>query len=150
RAAETTIGVATSGGASTHETTDVYVADVWQRAAVYRREQLSPGLLVAGPALVLETTSTVLVEPGWRMELTAGGDVLLVDEGAALIGHPARAADDSTCDPVTLELFNHRFTQIAEQMGQTLRRTAISTNVKDRLDFSCAIFDDAGELVAHA
>lgn len=106
-----------------------------------------------GPAIVLEPSSTIVVEPGWSAELGARGEVLLADLMAPR--HPPAEARGATAarasaDPVNLELFNNHFVAIADQMGATLQRIALSTNVKERLDYSCAIYDPNGELVGHA
>ncbi|MHC4065862.1 MAG: hydantoinase B/oxoprolinase family protein [Planctomycetota bacterium] len=125
-------------------------------APVYRRDQLRPGDHFAGPAIVLEPTSTIVVEPSWSAMLTARGEVLLTAESLPSVQDDRQSASDGVqsvveaCDPVTLELFNSHFANIAEQMGATLQKTALSTNVKERLDFSCAIYDAEGDLVAHA
>ena len=135
------------------DSTSLYWSGGWHQASVYRGEQLHPGDHFAGPAVVLEPNSTIVVEPGWSAELTARGEVLLTDGVAASPrrdDEPAAARAAEIADPVTLELFNSHFAAIAEQMGARLQRTALSTNVKERLDFSCAIYDPAGELVAHA
>jgi 5-oxoprolinase (ATP-hydrolysing) len=106
----------------------------------------SPGARIKGPALLLEENSCVVVEPGWEAKFTGRGDLILTDAGVeASMAGPAPEAT-----PVELELFNHRFAAIAEQMGATLQRTALSVNVKERLDFSCALFTGEGDLVANA
>ena len=116
------------------------------RAAVFQREELSPGDGFEGPALVAEAFSTIVVDPGWRAEVTGLGDLLLTDAR-----RPGRAAAESAeRDPVRLELYGNRFRHVAKQMGVTLQRTSLSVNVKERLDFSCAILDAAGELVVNA
>jgi 5-oxoprolinase (ATP-hydrolysing) len=115
-------------------------------AGVYAREALRPGDRIAGPALVAGATTTVVVEPGWAVEVTAR-DHLLLERAEAL---PRRVALGTDCDPILLEIFNNLFMAIAEQMGVTLRNTAYSVNVKERLDFSCAVFDAEGRLVANA
>ena len=119
----------------------------WLSTAVYRREQLLPGMRLDGPCIVLEPVATVVVEPGWTAHVTRGNDLHLVARESSAA--PSRAAAASA-DPVELELFHQRFVSVAEQMGATLRRTALSTNVKERLDFSCALFDAGGALVANA
>jgi 5-oxoprolinase (ATP-hydrolysing) len=127
---------------------------------LHRREMVV-GDRVTGPALVLQDTSTVVIEPGWMGKVIPGGVLVLEDDAALVCGgstgrmhrgvHPPAVPDGSTeVDPIRLELFNHRFASIAEQMGVTLRRTALSTNVKERLDYSCAIFTPSGELVVNA
>jgi 5-oxoprolinase (ATP-hydrolysing) len=118
-----------------------------RRTPVHRREKLRPGARLEGPAIVLESIGTVVVEPGWAAELDAGGNLVL--EPVAAPTGPDVAAGDRP-DPVALEVFNNLFMSIAEQMGGQLRRTAVSTNIKERLDFSCAVFDAEGRLTANA
>ncbi|MBS0001805.1 MAG: hydantoinase B/oxoprolinase family protein, partial [Thioalkalivibrio sp.] len=113
---------------------------------LYRREDLHPGQVMAAPAIVIEANGTVVLEPGWQAEVRAGG-VLLLRRVEAL---PARKEVGTDCDPGLLEVFNSRFMAIAEQMGYTLQNTAHSVNIKERLDFSCALFDAGGGLVANA
>ncbi len=115
-------------------------------APVFRREALRPGDRVSGPALVAAETTTVVVELGWAAEVTAR-DHLRLERNAPL---PRRAVLGTDCDPILLEIFNNLFRTIAEQMGVTLQNTAYSVNVKERLDFSCALFDAAGRLIANA
>jgi 5-oxoprolinase (ATP-hydrolysing) len=118
----------------------------WQNVPVLQREQLTPGKRLTGPAIVLEATATIVVDPGWVLEIDDAGRITLEDRGA-----PARVEVAGTDpDPVLLEIFHGRFGSIAEQMGTVLRRTAMSTNIRERLDFSCAIFDACGGLVANA
>lgn len=115
----------------------------WLDVPVYDREALPPR--VDGPALILEDTGTVVVDPGWRVR--RGPDGVLVVEDV----HPsATRALTTRRDPVSLEVMGSRFMAIAEQMGEVLRRTAVSTNIRERLDFSCAVFDGHGGLVANA
>ena len=116
------------------------------RTPVFRRGGLGPGQAVDGPAIVIESTATTVVEPGWRASVAPSGDLLL-DRVVPLARESAVGTD---CDPVMLEVFNNRFMSIAEQMGLTLENTAYSVNIKERLDFSCAIFDPDGMLVANA
>ena len=113
---------------------------------LYRREALQPGQVVPAPAIVIEDNGTVVLEPGWQAEVRAGG-VLLLRRVEAL---PGREEVGTECDPGLLEVFNSRFMAIAEQMGYTLQNTAHSVNIKERLDFSCALFDAGGGLVANA
>jgi 5-oxoprolinase (ATP-hydrolysing) len=115
-------------------------------AAVFTREALRPGDRIAGPALVCGATTTVVVEPGWTLEVTPR-DHLLLDRVEPLA---RQVAVGTHCDPILLEIFNNLFMTIAEQMGVTLQSTAYSVNVKERLDFSCAVFADDGSLVANA
>ena len=115
-------------------------------APVYRREGMRPGDRIAGPALVCGATTTVVVEPGWGLEVTAR-DHLVLERVEPL---PKRVAIGTESDPIMLEIFNNLFMTIAEQMGVTLQNTAYSVNVKERLDFSCAVFDPEGGLIANA
>ncbi|HVH20054.1 MAG TPA: hydantoinase B/oxoprolinase family protein [Myxococcota bacterium] len=116
------------------------------RTPVHRREALGPGTELAGPALLLEETGTLALDPGFRLRVREHGVWVLEDEGGA----PSRARDTDVTDPVRLEVFGHRFMSIAEQMGAVLRNTSVSTNIKERLDYSCAVFDRDGGLVANA
>jgi 5-oxoprolinase (ATP-hydrolysing) len=116
------------------------------RAPVYRRETLAPGHSVAGPAIIAESNATTVVEPGWRAGITAR-DHMVIDR----IEPVSRAAAIGTqVDPVRLEVFNNLYMSIAEQMGLRLANTAYSVNIKERLDFSCAVFDQHGALIANA
>ncbi|MGB7079629.1 MAG: hydantoinase/oxoprolinase family protein, partial [Xanthobacteraceae bacterium] len=118
----------------------------WHKAKVYRRDQLLPGHKVKGPAIVIEPHQTVVVEHGWQAELTAKNHLVL-----RRVAKLARAhAIGTKADPVMLEVFNNLFMSIAEQMGVALQNTAYSVNIKERLDFSCAVFDGNGSLVANA
>ncbi len=118
----------------------------FHEAAVYRREQLFPGAKVPGPALIIEPNQTIVVEPGWRAEVTTK-DHLVLTRAVPL---QRMLAVGTKADPVMLEVFNNLFMSIAEQMGLTLQNTAYSVNIKERLDFSCAVFGAEGELVANA
>ncbi|TPQ24732.1 hydantoinase B/oxoprolinase family protein [Methylomonas koyamae] len=118
----------------------------WHDAPVYRRERLGCGQTVAGPAVILEPTSTIVVEPGWQALMQHNGDLLLSGNKYS-IAAPSLAAGP---DPVMLEIFNQRFMSVAEQMGFVLQNTAHSVNIKERLDFSCAVFDAGGNLIANA
>jgi 5-oxoprolinase (ATP-hydrolysing) len=124
----------------------LYAAGNWTQAALTRRRDLRPGDRVAGPALIVEDFATTVVEPGWRAELTARGDLLLT----RVTARPGRPAAGTAVDPVMLEIFNNLFMSVAEQMGARLQATAHSVNIKERLDFSCAIFDAGGGLIANA
>ncbi len=118
----------------------------WREAAVYTRDQLGVGHRIAGPALLIEPHQTIVIEPGWAGEITPRDHVVL----HRVEPLPIRTAAGTQADPVLLEIFNNLFMSIAEQMGVTLQNTAYSVNIKERLDFSCAIFDPAGSLVANA
>ncbi|HEX2134880.1 MAG TPA: hydantoinase B/oxoprolinase family protein [Microvirga sp.] len=118
----------------------------WHDAAVYRRDRVGPGARLSGPALLIEPHQTIVVEPGWAAEITAKNHVVLRRIEAARTA----PAVGTSADPVMLEVFNNLFMSIAEQMGVTLQNTAYSVNIKERLDFSCAVFDAEGRLVANA
>ncbi|MGE3780088.1 MAG: hydantoinase B/oxoprolinase family protein, partial [Pirellulaceae bacterium] len=146
----------------------------WDTASVWRRDQLTPGDRLSGPALVLEKTSTTVIEPGWQGEVLSGGEILLTWQGrhgaaeqvrvnvptprdaggstgsAEATNDPSLGAVAAEVDPVALEVFHNHFASIAEQMGITLRATSSSVNVKERLDFSCALFTATGDLVVNA
>ena len=133
------------------ETTSIYTNGSDQTAGLFRRHDLRAGDEIVGPAIVCEPTSTVVVDQGFCGTITARGELLLVDVGGAAdatTDQPSRS--DDAPDPAQLEIFNNQFASIAEQMGVTLQRTALSTNVKERLDFSCALFDAEGGLVVNA
>jgi 5-oxoprolinase (ATP-hydrolysing) len=117
----------------------------WVECPVFWREDLAGGATVPGPALILDETSTTVVDPGWELEVAGDGLLIVRDREPT-----ARAIGDTGADPVRLEIFGNRFMSIAHQMGAVLQRTAISTNIRERLDFSCAVFDRAGGLVANA
>jgi 5-oxoprolinase (ATP-hydrolysing) len=122
-----------------------YSQGAWHEAPIVRREALRPGALLPGPALVIETHQTVVVEPGWRLEVSSGDDLVL-----RRVEPRRRENAAAKADPVLLEVFNNLFMSIAEQMGEALRNTSQSVNIKERLDFSCAIFDANARLVANA
>ncbi|WP_315837212.1 hydantoinase B/oxoprolinase family protein [Bradyrhizobium prioriisuperbiae] len=126
--------------------TQFFSAGRWHEAEVYQREAIVPGHRMPGPAVIIEPNQTIVVEDGWEARLT-GRDHLVLARVKAM---PARAAVGTAADPVMLEIFNNLFMSIAEQMGVTLQNTAYSVNIKERLDFSCAIFDATGALVANA
>ena len=118
----------------------------WRRAMVFMRDTLAPGHKVKGPAIVVEPHQTVVVEDGWQAELTAKNHLVL--RRIKKLVRPR--AVGTRADPVMLEVFNNLFMSIAEQMGVALQNTAYSVNIKERLDFSCAVFDGDGSLVANA
>jgi 5-oxoprolinase (ATP-hydrolysing) len=131
---------------ATARRTRFFSSGKWQRACVYLRDALAPGHKIKGPAIIIEPHQTVVVEPGWRAELTARDHLVL-----RRVQKLARARAIGThADPVMLEVFNNLFMSIAEQMGVALQNTAYSVNIKERLDFSCAVFDGDGSLVANA
>ena len=133
-------------GASPSATRRIFCEGAWREAGIFLRRDLRPGDRVAGPALVVEPHQTIVVEPGWRAEITARDHVLL----RRVEAKRRQAALGTEADPVMLEVFNNLFMSIAEQMGVTLQNTAYSVNIKERLDFSCAVFDASGALVANA
>ena len=118
----------------------------WHRALVYTRGQLIPGSKVKGPAIIIEPHQTVVIEHGWQAELTAKNHLVL----RRVQKLKRTRAIGTHADPVMLEVFNNLFMSIAEQMGVALQNTAYSVNIKERLDFSCAVFDGNGSLVANA
>ena len=113
---------------------------------VYQRETLAPGAAILGPAILAETNATTIVEPGWQAHVTTD-DCLVLERS---VPRPERVAIGTSADPVMLEIFNNLYMSIAEQMGATLANTAYSVNIKERLDFSCALFDAQGNLIANA
>jgi 5-oxoprolinase (ATP-hydrolysing) len=127
-------------------TVDMFTAGRRHRTPVYRRDGLRPGDRIDGPAIVAEANATTVVEPDWRAEVTAQNHLVLERVRTAV----RTAAVGTAVDPVMLEIFNSLFMSIAEQMGFALANTAYSVNIKERLDFSCALFDAAGNLIANA
>ncbi|MCJ0764059.1 hydantoinase B/oxoprolinase family protein [Variovorax terrae] len=128
------------------ETVRMYSGGQWHEAALVVREDLRPGDVIPGPAIIAEKNATTVVEPGWEAALTAL-DHLVLDRR---IPRAVKFAAGTTVDPVLLEVFNNLFMNIAEQMGLQLQNTAYSVNIKERLDFSCALFDAGGNLIANA
>ena len=126
-------------------TARVHMAGRWQHVPLYRREHLAAGQAIPGPALIVEAGSCTVLDPGWSAVMTARGDLLLESDQAL-----HRAPDLARPDPTWLTLFNRRFMSIAEDMGRVLQMTARSVNIRERLDFSCALFDRRGELIANA
>ena len=115
----------------------MHASGAMQETPLYLRDELRPGHRLRGPALIAETNATTIVEPGWQLDVTAAGDLLLTRVEARAFRHAA----GTRVDPVRLELFNNLFMSIAEQMGLRLANTAHSVNIKERLDFSCALFE---------
>ncbi|MDZ5460810.1 hydantoinase B/oxoprolinase family protein, partial [Azohydromonas lata] len=118
----------------------------WRDAALHVRESLAPGATIAGPAVIAEKNATTVVDAGWQAQLTAQGGLEL----RRIRPRAAVRAVGTEADPVMLEVFNNLFMNIAEQMGLRLQNTAYSVNIKERLDFSCALFDAGGNLIANA
>ena len=135
-----------TGDATPIADAEIFSAGREYRAPIYDRARLRPGERLEGPAIIVEANATTIVEPGWRARLDARRNLVL--ERAA--ERPGRMRILAKADPVMLEVFNHLFMAIAEQMGTALQNTAYSVNIKERLDFSCALFDRTGSLVANA
>jgi 5-oxoprolinase (ATP-hydrolysing) len=146
QAPSTVAGKATDTAPTVITRVPVRMAGAAHEAPVYRRSDFGPGAAVDGPALILEDTGTTVVEPGWRAAADAALNLIL----ERTVPLPARKAMGTDVDPIMLEVFNSRFMACAEQMGEALRATAYSVNIKERLDFSCAIFDATGALIANA
>ena len=125
---------------------ETYMAGGFVETPVFERRALQPNDAIDGPAIIVEANATTVVEPGWRAEVTARDDLVL-ERTRALARASAIGTD---VDPVMLEIFNNLFMSIAEQMGVVLANTAYSVNIKERLDFSCALFDPCGNLIANA
>jgi 5-oxoprolinase (ATP-hydrolysing) len=123
-----------------------FMAEAEHDTPFYNRSTLGPGAVVDGPAVIVEDTATTVIEPGWQATMNDLGDLVLV----RVVPLPERAAIGTSVDPVQLEIFNNLFMNIAEQMGVVLENTAVSVNIKERLDFSCAVFDPNGDLIANA
>ncbi len=137
---------ALAGGSGAEGTTNVYSGGAWHDAAIYRRDDLEPGQPVRGPAIIIEDHGTNVIDPGWQAELRR--DAVLVLTRAEVRDRSSTVGTNA--NPVTLEIFNNLFMNVAEEMGAVLANTAHSVNIKERLDFSCAVFDSDGNLVANA
>jgi len=142
------VGVSPAGGVACDDKrrTTMIVDGNSQEVPVVLRCELTPDARIPGPAIVIEPTSTIVIDPVWEGRVLESGDLLLERRGEAF----GESTISESVDPIQLELFNNQFAAIAEQMGTTLRRTALSTNVKERLDFSCAVFTPDGNLVVNA
>ncbi len=128
------------------DSVSMYSYGGYHETQVFAREALKPRALINGPAIITEKTTTIIIEPGWQAEVTERDHLILTRR----VPLPARSSIGTEADPVMLEIFNNRFMSVAEQMGYTLQNTAHSVNIKERLDFSCAIFDREGNLIANA
>jgi len=124
----------------------MFTGGKWHDTPLHRREKLGPGARIAGPAIIAEANATTVVEPGWQAEVTALDHLVL----ERIVPRDKRVAIGTEADPVMLEIFNNLYMSIAEQMGLRLQNTAYSVNIKERLDFSCALFDAEGNLIANA
>ena len=144
--ADTAASLPAAGDARPAARVPMFTGGRWAEVDLVPRGGLRPGAVLAGPAIITEDFATTVVEPGWQAELTGRGDLVLTRPGPA----PARRVAGTGADPVLLEIFNNLFMSVAEQMGVRLRSTAHSVNIKERLDFSCAVFDAAGQLIANA
>ncbi|KAI9986820.1 hypothetical protein PInf_025781 [Phytophthora infestans] len=139
-----------------HSTTPFYFEKdkAWKEIPVYLHEELLErrGAKYKGPAIIMQGTATVVVEPEWEVQIMSSGDLYLVSttEATGPENQPVVRSEDVPLDPIQLSVFSHRFMGIAEQMGRTLARTSVSVNIKERLDFSCALFGPDGGLVANA
>ncbi|NJR37572.1 MAG: 5-oxoprolinase [Leptolyngbyaceae cyanobacterium CSU_1_4] len=150
---EPVIASARTTGLEPITTVEIYTKGNWHQTPVYQRQDLQPGDRITGAALIVEATGTNVIEPGWCAEITGENHLILTREEASLGEHSqAELAHEreGKPDPVRLEIFNNLFRAIAEEMGITLQNTSYSVNIKERLDFSCAIFDQEGQLVANA
>ncbi|HEY9659337.1 MAG TPA: hydantoinase B/oxoprolinase family protein, partial [Allocoleopsis sp.] len=131
----------------------MYTANTWHNTPIYQRDMLQTGDRITGPAIITEPTGTNVIEPGWIAVVSDRNHLILTKQkeiaSQSKIQNPKSKIQNSP-DPVLLEIFNNLFMAIAEQMGFTLQKTSYSVNIKERLDFSCAIFDQQGQLVANA
>ncbi|MBR9826712.1 MAG: 5-oxoprolinase [Alphaproteobacteria bacterium] len=134
-----------NGSGSPAAEVEIYDTGAWRKCPVHRLDELGQDRVIPGPALIMDDHSTILVDEGWTADRLADG-MLRLRAGARV----EKRENDTELDPVRLELFNKRFMSVAEQMGVALERTAHSVNIKERLDFSCAVFDAQGGLVANA
>jgi 5-oxoprolinase (ATP-hydrolysing) len=145
-AAERWVEPAATGAAPVETRRPMWVEDAWRDTPVVRRDAMTPGQHVDGPAIVVEPNATTVVDGGWRATMTGYRHLELT----RTVPRPKREVVGTRADPVMLEVFNNLYMHIAEEMGIVLQNTAHSVNIKERLDFSCAVFDGAGELIANA
>ncbi|ONK61905.1 uncharacterized protein A4U43_C08F34780 [Asparagus officinalis] len=135
-----------SGNPEPEKSYKIYFKDGWENTPLFKLEKLGYGHILQGPAIIMNGNSTVIVEPSCRAVITKYGNIKIeIDSAPTTV-----KVSENVTDVVQLSIFNHRFMGIAEQMGRTLQRTSISTNIKERLDFSCALFGPNGGLVANA
>jgi 5-oxoprolinase (ATP-hydrolysing) len=132
------------------EYTQLFVGGNWCTAPVYKRESLPVGFQISAPALIVDDTITIVVDPGWKLRVDETGQIILNAEPVSTRASEKGLGASGQPDPVMMEIFNSHFSNVAEQMGAVLENTAHSVNIKERLDFSCALFDHAGNLVANA
>ena len=131
-------------------TVPIYTQGCWHESPVFQRSDLTPGDRILGAALIIDPTSTTVIEPSWQAELSDRNHLVLTRSEIVNPESRLQTLKFASPDPVWLEIFNHLFMSIAEQMGFTLQNTSSSVNIKERLDFSCAVFDQQGQLVANA
>ncbi len=143
---ESALALQAEAPAPVAQTVQLFSAGRWMPAALVLREQALPGMFIDGPAIIAERNATTVVEPGWRARVSDLDHLLL----QRVRPRDDRHAIGTRVDPVMLEVFNNLFMNIAEQMGLQLQNTAYSVNIKERLDFSCALFDGDGNLIANA
>ncbi len=129
-----------------HEQSRLYCRTEWRDTPVHRRTNLPAGDRITGPAIVIDESTTIVIEPDWQLDVEDDGQLRLTRDRQV----QNKQAGSTDTDPVLLEVFNSHFMNIAEQMGAVLENTAHSVNIKERLDFSCALFDDRGRLIANA
>ena len=134
------------GDAAPIDQSEIFSGGTWHKAKIYKKDLIYAGQIANGPALIIEDHGTISVELGWQAQKTATGHIVLT----RVIKRPQHVAIGTDADPVMLEIFNNLFMSIAEQMGVTLENTASSVNIKERLDFSCAVFGPDGALIANA
>ena len=139
------LGDQVADSASSPETVRVYSGGLWREAPLRHRERMRPGETMTGPAIIAEANATTVVDNGWQATMTQSGHLL-----AERVVAPVQPDAGTEADPVLLEIFNNLFMSIAEQMGFRLEATAQSVNIRERLDFSCALFDPDGDLIANA
>lgn len=139
------------------KSTKVFTASAWREVPLYQLEDLASGNRVEGPAMIVDQTQTILIQPSWVATLLPHHLLLEKTEATPEVSTPAvsqiateTAEESDIVEPIQLSIFGHRFMSIAEQMGRSLQKTSVSLNIKERLDYSCAIFSPAGGLVANA
>jgi 5-oxoprolinase (ATP-hydrolysing) len=145
---------ATIGNPETFMKHQVFFENGWEEVSVFISDNLQPGHVIIGPALIIQPISTVVIEIGCTARITSCGDLdITVLSSSPTNAERKTSSNELFCikeDPVMLSIFGHRFMGVAEQMGKTLARTSVSVNIKERLDFSCALFTKEGGLVANA
>ncbi|MGF1601633.1 MAG: hydantoinase B/oxoprolinase family protein [Thermosynechococcaceae cyanobacterium] len=146
-----------SGPAQALSTVKIFTHHHWHEAPIFQRQDLRPGDQITGPALIVEATGTNVIEPGWQAQVIPQQHLLIRQVAVSSLEQSddperpkATATSSDAPNPILLEIFNNLFRAIAEQMGVTLQNTSYSVNIKERLDFSCALFDGAGQLIANA